>query len=463
MAVFEETGSYSGHLRLRARVDVDEPGPNTTSVTVRLRIWVGTDGWNFNDGQTVSYSDWKSGSVNFNNNLSSGEKEVVDRSWSHPVGSGAVTRAFNAKLSGNSATGSSPSVRVVFRVEGSPVSPPSPPSSASMRVVRDGGSDYNPLYRLEWGNSVNNGGDGVTEWTLQIDDNDTFATILQADNPSAGARSFVTGVIDPGMRIWWRIRAWNSAGAGSYRTEQFLAPTVVPQSPLIQDVVSVTASSATLRWDNRHDGGASLTHSDIEVRPVGSTTNTVSGAAGYTGEQRAVTGLQPGEQYEWRVRLHNGTGWSEYSSWGGRFTTDQSAPTNRPSLAVGTVDATTARMTWTHTAGPGEATRTEFDYQVSLSSDFAVLFASGSVHASVLLKDIAGLTPATQYYFRVRAENSIGTGPWSSVKSLTAPQGVKVRLNGVWVAKPLYVWDGSDWIVPAMIRVRSGGVWVDAS
>lgn len=463
MAVFEETGSYSGHLRLRARVDVGDPGPNSTSVTVRLRVWVGTDGWNFNDGQTVSYSDWKSGSVNFNNNLSSGEKQVVDKSWSHSVGSSRVTRAFNAKLTGNNATGSSPTVRVVFRVEGRPVSPPQPPTNSSMKVVRSGGSDYNPLYEMRWGNSANNGGESVSQWTLQIDDNDTFATNLAAVNPSAGARSYVTGVIDPGMRIWWRIRGWNSAGAGAWRTEQFLAPSVVPQSPTIRDVISVTQTGATLRWTERHNGGSDVTMNYIQVRPVGSTTNVVSDSVSTSSSQRTVTGLKPGTQYEWRVRVYNGVGYSDYSSWGGRFTTDEAAPTKRPNLQVAVIDPTSVRMSWTHTMGSGEAARTGFDWQVSTVDNFSSILASGSMPASTLTRDIQGLTPATQYYFRVRAKNSVGTGPWSAIKSLSPPQGIRVYLNGVWVAKNLYYWDGEDWAVPSMIRVWNGTSWVDAS
>jgi hypothetical protein len=462
MAVFEQTGSYSGHLRLRARVDVGDPGPNTTSVTVRLRVWVGTDGWNFNDGQTVSFSGWKSGSQNFTNNLSSGEKEVIDKSWSHSVGSSAVNRSFSAKLSGNSATGSSPSVSVSFRVESRAVSPPNPPSASSMQVWRDGGDDYDPLHRLNWGNSTNNNGDSVNQWTLQIDDNDTFNTPIQALNPSAGARSHVTGVMDRGNRYWWRIRGWNSAGAGPWRVSSFTVGAIAPKAPVISGTSDVTKDSVTLSWSTVNNGGADYTHSYVQMRKVGTSTLVVDGAAGWTGTTRSVSGLSPNTQYEWRIRVNNGVGWSDYSSWGGRFTTESAAPANRPNLSVAVIDATSARMSWTHTVAAGEAPRTGFDWQVSLVDNFSSLVASGTNQSATLQKVVDGLTPATQYYFRVRAKNSLGNGPWSAIKSLSPPQGIRVYLNGAWEAKNLYVWDGEDWAVP-LIRGRSGGNWVDAS
>src|SRR5690606_41450018 len=73
------------------------------------------------------------------------------------------------------------------------------------------------------------------------------------------------------------------------------------------------------------------------------------------------------------------------------------------------------------------------------------------------------MTPATQYYFRVRAKSAIGDGPWSAVKSLTAPQGIRVRLDGARVPKPLYAWMDGVWVVPTSIKGRSGGAWVEAS
>lgn len=463
MPSFGEGGSYSGHLRLRAQVDVGTVGASTTSVTVRLRVWVETDGWNFNDTQTVSFSGWKSGSATFLNNLSSGDKEVIDRSWSHPVGPGQTDRSFTARLSGNNATGSSPSVKINWHVDGSPVRPPAPPSQASMGVSRVGGTDWAPTHRVYWGYTTDNGGDAVDTWTLQIDDFDTFATPIAGANMDGGVREYITSTILPGGNYWFRVRGTNAGGTGDWKTQTYVAPSVVPQSPTLVAPAAITKTSATVDWTERDNGGNSVNRAQVEVRKVSDLSTVYSETVDGIATSRFVSGLDPGTTYDFRVRLGNDRGFSAFTDWSNNFTTDFSEPQNRPSLAVSVLTSTSARMAWSHTAGTGETTRTEFDYQVSTVSDFSSLFASGSVHASVLFKDIAGLTPATQYYFRVRAVNSIGDGPWSSPKSLTAPQGVKVRLGDAWVSKPLYVWDGSEWIVPTAINVRIGGVWVDAA
>lgn len=462
MASFGEGGSYSGHLRLRAQVDVGDPGATTTSVTVRLRVWVETDGWNFADSQTVSYSGWKSGSVNFNNNLTSGDKLVVDRSWAHPVGSSRVNQSFTAKLSGNNATGSSPSVKVAWSVAGKSARPPDPPALASMGVAREGGSDWEPTHRVYWGYTTDNGGDPVSTWTLQIDDFDNFVTPIAGVNTEGGVRYYITGTILPGGRYWYRVRGTNSAGAGEWKTAIFDAPAVAPQTPNLDATSSIGKTTATLNWSERNNGGAEVTKSEVDVRRASDLATVYSEAVISGADSRVVTDLEPGTAYDYRVRLSNTAGYGAWSAWSNRFTTDFSEPGNRPTLSVSIIDTTSVLMSWTQDMQAGETALSGFDYQVSLLPDFSVLFASGSLTAGSTWRQIAGLTPATQYYFRVRAKNSIGEGPWSAIKSLTPPQGVRVYLNGSWAAKPLYVWDGSEWTVPTAIRVRSGGAWVDA-
>jgi hypothetical protein len=464
MPSFGEGGSWSGHLRLRAAVDVGNPGPNTTSVTVRLRVWVETDGWNFNDGQTVSFSGWKSGSVNFTNNLSSGDKLVVDKSWSHSVGSSRVNRSFSAKLSGNNATGSSPSVSVSWYVPGRPVSPPSPPSYASMGVSREGGADdWHPTYRVYWGYTTDNGGDPVSTWTLQLDDFDTFATPIAGANLQGGVRRYITGTFSPGRRYWYRVRGNNSAGAGAWRTKTFDAPGVQPQVPVWQSTTSITKTSAVLNWVERLDGGDPVNRSQVDVRRESDSVIVYSETVNTGSTSRTVSGLAPGTAYRARIRLGNNRGLSGFTAWTDVFTTAQSEPRNRPNATVAIVDSTTARLSWTHTLQSGDAPRTGFEYQVSTSSNFSSLFDSGTVSSSTTQKQVGGMTPATQYYFRVRAKSAIGDGPWSAVKSLTAPQGIRVRLDGAWVPKPLYVWMDGEWVVPTSIKGRSGGAWVEAS
>lgn len=462
MATFSATGSYQGHLRLRAQVDVGDPGPSTTSVNVRLRVWVGTDGWNINDDQRVSFSGWKSGSNDFRNDLSSGEKLVVDRTWSHSVGSSQVNRNFSASLSGNNATGSSPSVFIAWHVDKSPAQPPDPPSWSSMTVQKVSGSRFNPTFRFSWGNSANNHGSGVNASQIEIDNNDNF--FESPVDAVIAERHRDTTYPEPGGSYAWRVRMRNDAGWGPWRTKDFSVPYETPEAPTFDSASSITQTGANLWWFNGETGGSSPYRSRVQIRKTSD--NVVFYDADFfdEGRFRSTGVLEPNTTYQWRVAVMNAAGWSDFSSWFPSFKTLPSEPKNRPNLSVAVISPVEARMSWTYTASAGEAAGTEWGYQVSTNKDFSgTLFESGFIPLGTTQFAVDGLTPLTQYYFRVRRWNSVGFGPWSAVKSLSPPQGVRVYLNGAWEAKNLYYWDGSEWAVPGMIRGRSGGAWVDAS
>jgi phosphodiesterase/alkaline phosphatase D-like protein len=120
-------------------------------------------------------------------------------------------------------------------------------------------------------------------------------------------------------------------------------------------------------------------------------------------------------------------------------------------------------MTWSFSGDNGGRAISGYDWQVSTVGNFSSLFASGNSYSGTS-QTVSGLTPATQYFFRVRAENSVSDGPWSSIRSLVAPQGVKRWSEAdTWVAVPMYHWDGTEWAVPTSIKGRSGAGWVEAT
>jgi hypothetical protein len=78
--------------------------------------------------------------------------------------------------------------------------------------------------------------------------------------------------------------------------------------------------------------------------------------------------------------------------------------------------------------------------------------------SSVTNKTIIGLTPGVKYYFKVRAVNSVGTGPYSSIINTTTIAGARVNVAGVWKTAVPYVRDGGVWKV-ARPWVKVLGVW----
>lgn len=456
MPTFSDTGSYSGHLRLRIQVDVGDVGPNTNSVNVRLRVWVGTDGWNINDEQHIGYSGWKSGGTDFQNNLSSGEMQVIDNNWSHSVGSSSVSHSFSASLSGNSATGSSPSVNVNWSVEGQPGKPPGIPRSLNVGQITAHGAHF------DWSPPLSNGGLPITGYSLHYQrDGDSGWDVIAVD----GTERTINSALDRNTIYRWRVRASNSAGDGDFNYgDNFRTHVEHPVVGLPVEVDTITATSAHITWGIADNGGSDTDSSRVIVSTSSNMDNDsarVSDSTSTTIMSRTINGLTRDTKYYYWIQIYNGTFWSDWTQTRS-FTTDPTAPVDRPTLTVGVNGPTAADMTWTWSGDNGGRAVTGYDYQVSTVSDFSSLFASGDSYSGTS-KTITGLTAATQYYFRVRAENSVGNGSWSAVRSLVAPQGVKYWNGTSWVAAPLYHWDGADWAVPTSIKGRDGSGWVVAS
>lgn len=76
-------------------------------------------------------------------------------------------------------------------------------------------------------------------------------------------------------------------------------------------------------------------------------------------------------------------------------------------------------------------------------------------------KLITGLIPGTKYYFRVRAQNSLGFGPWSAISNTNTLAGARVNQNGVWKRAIPYVKVAGVWKV-ATPWVKVAGVWKEA-
>jgi hypothetical protein len=76
-------------------------------------------------------------------------------------------------------------------------------------------------------------------------------------------------------------------------------------------------------------------------------------------------------------------------------------------------------------------------------------------------KTITGLTPGVKYYFKVKATNSVGDGPYSSIGNETTIAGARVFSSGVWKSAVPYVRSGGTWKV-ARSWVKVLGRWKES-
>jgi hypothetical protein len=136
---------------------------------------------------------------------------------------------------------------------------------------------------------------------------------------------------------------------------------------------------------------------------------------------------------------------------------DPIPPTAPTGLTVGTQNTPgTVPLSWTRGAGSTPAT---YQVQRSFTSDFAGTLTKTTSSTSY---DFTDLPRGTLVYFRVRAHNASGYGPWSSKVSVRTLSGGK-RFNGTeWVpttiAKRL---DGAAWVDLTIAKRFDGANWVN--
>ena len=131
-------------------------------------------------------------------------------------------------------------------------------------------------------------------------------------------------------------------------------------------------------------------------------------------------------------------------------------PTSGPSYSD--ITPTSVFATWPGSSDYGGSGPTEDHVQLSKSSSFSSIavekYVSGT--SSALLE---GLTPGTAYWGRARVRNAVGWSGWSSVTSVQALSGAKIRSGGTWVEGIAKARVGGLW-VPAKVNKRVGGTWV---
>ena len=168
----------------------------------------------------------------------------------------------------------------------------------------------------------------------------------------------------------------------------------------------------TLTWvAPASNGGVVVTSYLIEKSTDGSTWTT---AATTSAREFTVTGLTNGTAYRFRVSAENaaGTGAPAQAS----STVTPSAKAASPTGVIAAPTDGAIALTWTAPTDTGGSTLT--GYVVEQSTDGGVTWTTAATTA-IPSTTLTGLTNGTTYSYRVRANNSIGSGAASTVATTT--------------------------------------------
>jgi hypothetical protein len=229
-------------------------------------------------------------------------------------------------------------------------------------------------------------------------------------------------------------------------------PPSAPGAPVITGITANGADSIT--WSAPTDiGGSSLDYSWLEIATANFANVVYSNKGAGWSPSRAVSTLAPNTTYFTRAAARNAAGWSPFS----KVKSFSTLPFQVAKPTLTDIQPQSATLNW---VAPTGGTATGYELQVATDTTFKTLaHSTRSATVWATSKAITGLSPATTYYYRVRANTAHGWGAWSSAATTSTLSGAKVRVNGQWVDATGYIYSGGQWVV-ATVNKRVNGIWV---
>jgi hypothetical protein len=214
-------------------------------------------------------------------------------------------------------------------------------------------------------------------------------------------------------QYYWRVRASNVAGASSFsNVDSFETVVALPEVPSLVRPPNGSLDKLTvldLVW--RSSDGAAGYYLQVSTDSLFATV--VVNDSTIVDTMWVVSGLQPLAAYHWRVKTKNVMGWGAFSPrW--KFTTIAASPA-APVVLWPQQNAknqpTTVGLVWSRSNRASS-----YELQVSTDTFFLALLVNDSTLTDTV-KQIGPLAHLTQYYWRVRASNVVGTSSFSNVDS----------------------------------------------
>ncbi len=267
------------------------------------------------------------------------------------------------------------------------------------------------MINLAWTPPKEDGGSHVTGYELQYWDGSNGWMALTM--PAAGVTSHTHMNIAGGMTKYYRIRAMNDAGDGAWSTIAYAkTATSVPSPPTLMAMAD-GANKIKLTWTAGHDGGLTITDYYMQHSTnAGSSWADLGGAMSNTMMMSYTdSGLAGGTTKHYRIRAVNSKGTSGFSPLA-YDTTARSVP-SRPTLIASPLP-NAVYLSW---ASPATATGGSriIRYEVQKWDSDSRGWVDLRSTSSTAYTD-TGLTNGTKYYYRVRAVNAMGDGPWSTFR-----------------------------------------------
>jgi hypothetical protein len=227
---------------------------------------------------------------------------------------------------------------------------------------------------------------------------------------AAGTQSYTSTGLDPHIRYYYQVRAFNTDGNSAYSNTASVM--ICPAAPGNLQAAATSSSSIHLTWD---DNSSNETGFRVERRASSEINFTViagSLAAGTT--SYTSNGLNYNTAYYYRVVAYNTFGISSYSG-EATATTNNIIPYAPSGLTANKVSSSRIDLVWTDNSD----NETGFKVERRASGESTFTEIAGSLSAGSTSYSSTGLSSNTTYYYRVRAYNGLGNSSYTDTASAT--------------------------------------------
>ena len=295
----------------------------------------------------------------------------------------------------------------VTTLGGSTAQPPQAPSSLIATVLSSSSIE------LKWKDNSGN------ESGFQIYRKIGSGSWSRIKTVGSNATSFTNTGLSAATLYSYRVRAQNADGTSAYSNEvsaktPSTSSSSTPNAPSSLSAAVLSSSSIELRWK---DNSSNETGFKI-YRKIGSGSWKWIKTVGANVTSFKNTSLSAGTLYSYRMRAENSAGNSAYSNEVSAKTpsTSTSTPPNAPSSLIATaLSSSSIELKWKDNSG------NESGFQIYRKIGSGSWSRIKTVGSNVTSFTNTGLSAATLYSYRVRAQNADGTSAYSNEVSAKTP------------------------------------------
>ena len=399
-------GPYDGHLCVGYTLS-----RSTTTAAATLVPYIGTDGWDYDDDQTLHYviegvasSQTKHNSLSGGHAHHQGATREAQLAFTSKAITGTPGQTINVSitLSGSYIATETPTLSFSFKLADKPSAPTTPTvtgvaqSSATVNMTLPS-SNYSP----------------ITDTRFRIYTAATGGTLVASYTSTTNATSHLFSGLTPGTTYYAEVDAVNALGDGPNSTRKSFTTTalVAPSKPAAPTVSAITDTTCTVTMTTPAANGSTITGYSLMV--VDADENIAYFFLDTT-LVRNVTGLVIGTDYHAFYKVASTGGDSEWSD-PTPFSTTAAAPGAPTALAVSQV-ADDTQFAW-GTTPTGGSPILQYGVEVFSDDTYTTSVFSELASASPHVAENGDLPFNVQLWWRVRAQNAIGWGPYTNGES----------------------------------------------